>query len=68
MAPKALEFLVVDGEYSKKRIGAAIAGLSAFVIFIWLIVLSAKLGALKEHGMQQLIKFRLNCCLFLFLH
>ena len=56
MAPKALEFFVVDGEYSKKRIGAAIAGLSAFVIFIWLIVLSAKLGALKEHGMQKSIK------------
>ena len=62
MAPKALEFLVVDGEYSKKRIGAAIAGLSAFVIFIWLIVLSAKLGAIKEHGKQQSIKFRSNYC------
>jgi len=43
------EWFVVDGQYSKKRIGAVGGGVFGFVIFIWLIVLSAKLNDMGKH-------------------
>jgi len=44
MAQKCLECLVVDGNYSKARIGVLLLGLISVAFFIWLIVLTVKLG------------------------
>ena len=42
MAPNTLQFLVVNnGQYSKwERIGTLIVGALAFIVFVWLVVLS----------------------------
>jgi len=48
MAQKCLECLVVDGNYSKARIGALLLGLISIALFIWLIVLTVKLGKDEE--------------------
>jgi len=44
MAQKCLECLVVDGNYSKARIGALLLGLISIAFLIWLIVLTVKVG------------------------
>jgi len=44
MAQKCLECLVVDGNYSKARIGGLLLGLISIAFFIWLIVLTVTLG------------------------
>jgi len=51
MAQKCLECLVVDGNYSKARIGALLLGLISIAFFIWLIVLTVKLG--KDEARQN---------------
>jgi len=48
MAQKCLECLVVDGNYSKARIGALLLGLISIAFFIWLIVLTVNLDKDKE--------------------
>ena len=47
--PSPKEWFVVDGQYSKKRIGGVGGGVCGFVIFIWLIVLSAKLNSIEKN-------------------
>jgi len=44
MAQKCLECLVVDGNYSKARIGVLLLGLISISFFIWLIVLTVNLS------------------------
>ena len=48
MAQKCLECLVVDGNYSKARIGALLLGLISIAFLIWLIVLTVNLDKDKE--------------------
>ena len=57
MAPKALECLVVDGNYSKQRIGALVGVLLAFAVFIWLIVLTAKLSGVEKDDTRKHTNF-----------
>ena len=53
MAPNTLQFLVVNGQYSYwERIGTIIVGALAFVVFIWLVVLSGieiRIGSKEKH-------------------
>ena len=49
MVNKYVEWLAVDGNYSKARIGSLIGGVAAIAAIIWLIVLSTKIPNLG-HG------------------
>ena len=48
MANKCLGCLEEDGNYSKKRIGMLILGLLFLGFFIWLIILSVKIGKIDD--------------------
>jgi len=60
MALKCLECLVVDGNYSKARIGALLLGLISIAFFIWLIVLTVKLGKDDDAGANAPQEFEWN--------
>ena len=61
MAPKALQPLIEDKQYSNwERIGTLIVGALAFSVFIWLVVLSAQIGSIKKHEIGRIL---LNLCI-----